>query len=36
MKHEEEKLFILRYDLPALLGRDEENGSKWDYLGYLV
>jgi hypothetical protein len=30
--HEEDKLHGLRDDLPALLGRDQKNGGRWDYL----
>jgi len=34
MNHEEEKLIDLRNDLPALLGRDQGNRTRWDYLRY--
>jgi hypothetical protein len=34
--HKEEKNLGLRDHLPALLGRDQINGSRWDYLGYAV
>jgi hypothetical protein len=36
VNHEEEKLPGLRDDLPAFLGRDQGNGTRWDYLGYPV
>jgi hypothetical protein len=36
MNHEEDKLPSLRDDLPALLGRDQGNGGRWDYLWYPV
>jgi hypothetical protein len=36
VNHEEEKILGLRDDLPALLGRDQGNGHRWDYLGYPV
>jgi hypothetical protein len=32
MNDEEEKLLGLRDDLPELLGKDQGNGSRWDYL----
>jgi hypothetical protein len=32
--HEEEKLLDLRDDLPALLGRDQGNNTRWDCLGH--
>jgi hypothetical protein len=34
--NEEDKLIGIIYDLVALLGRDQGNGTRWDYLGYLV
>jgi hypothetical protein len=34
--HKEEKLPILINDLPALLGKDQGNSTRWDYLGYPV
>jgi hypothetical protein len=36
VNHEEDKLLGLRYDLPAFLGRDQGNGSRWDYFRYPV
>jgi hypothetical protein len=36
VNHKEDKLPILRDDLPALLGRDQGNGSRRDYLGNPV
>jgi hypothetical protein len=36
VNHEEDKLPGLRDDLPALLGRDQGNNTRWDYLGYPV
>ena len=34
--HEEDKLPNLRDELSAFLGRDQENNTRWDYLGYPV
>jgi len=34
--HEEDKLPHLRDDLPALLGEDQGNSTRWDCLGYPV
>jgi hypothetical protein len=34
--HEEDKLPGLRDDLPALLGKDQGNITRWDWLGYPV
>jgi len=34
--HEEEKLPLLRDDLPAFLSRDQGNSTRWDCLGYHV
>ena len=36
VNHEEDKLPSLRDDLPALLCKDQGNGSRWYYLGYPV
>jgi hypothetical protein len=36
MNHEEEKLSYMRDDLLALLGRNQGNGCRWDYLEYPV
>jgi hypothetical protein len=36
VNHEEDKLLSLRDDLPTLLGRDQGNNTRWDYLGYPV
>jgi hypothetical protein len=36
VNHEEEKIPHLRYDLPALLDRDQGNNTRWDCLRYLV
>jgi hypothetical protein len=33
--HEEDKLFHLRDDLPALLGRDKGNRNRWDCIWFL-
>jgi hypothetical protein len=33
--HEEDKITRLRDDLPALLGRDQGNNTRWDCLGIL-
>jgi hypothetical protein len=32
----EDKIPYLRDDLPALLGRDQGNRNRWEFLGYLV
>jgi hypothetical protein len=34
--HEEDKILGLRNDLLSLLGRDQGNNTRWDYLGYPV
>jgi hypothetical protein len=34
--HEEDKIPRLRDDLPALLGRDQGNSTRWDCLRYPV
>jgi hypothetical protein len=34
--HEKEKISGLRNDLPALLGKDQRNNTRWDYLKYPV
>jgi hypothetical protein len=34
--HEEDTLPGLREDLPAFLGRDQRNITRWDYLRYPV
>jgi hypothetical protein len=34
--HEEEKIPDLRDELPALLGRDQGNKTRRDYLGYRI
>jgi hypothetical protein len=36
VNHEKENIFGLRDDLPALLGKDQGNGGRWDYLWYPV
>jgi hypothetical protein len=36
VNHREDKIIDLRDDLPALIGKDKGNGSRWDYLGYPV
>jgi hypothetical protein len=34
VNHQEDKLTHLRDDLPALLGRDQGNITRWDFLWY--
>jgi hypothetical protein len=34
--HEEDKLPLLRDDLPAFLGRDQGNSPRWDCLRYPI
>jgi hypothetical protein len=34
--YEEDKLPSLRDDLPTLLGRNQENGNRCDYLEYSI
>jgi hypothetical protein len=34
--HEEDKLPSIRNYVLALVGRYQENGTRWDYLGYIV
>jgi hypothetical protein len=36
VNYEEDKLPSLRDDLPALLGRDQGNRTRWDCLGYPI
>jgi hypothetical protein len=36
MNHKEEKFLGLRDELPALLGRDQGNNTRRDFLGYPV
>jgi hypothetical protein len=36
VNHEEDKFLGLRDDLPALLGRDQGNNTRRDWLKYLV
>jgi hypothetical protein len=36
VNHEEGKLPDLRNDIPSLLGRDQGNKTRWDYLEYRV
>jgi hypothetical protein len=36
LNHEEEKFPSPRDDLPALIGKDQGNNTRWDFLGYPV
>ena len=36
VNHKEYKFPNLRDDLPTLLGRDQGNSTRWDYLGYPI
>jgi hypothetical protein len=36
MNREEEKIPSMRDDLPALLGRDQGNDGRWDYIEYPI